>query len=213
MRPLITIMIMLAATALVGIEANAAPVEADAALNVAQGFMATQSGGRLMANGSTLRLAHAEPSSQNAGEVDYYVFNTSDDGAYVIVAGEDRVKPILGYGNGSLDVEHLPCNLRWWLDGYKRQIEWLREHPELQAVDGPRRSPAEGQTIEPMVTCHWSQEEPYDWECAVYGGEYCLTGCVATALAQVMYYWKFPDVLPELPGYTSETLQIECGLG
>ena len=208
MRPLITIMIMLAATALVGIEANAAPVEADAALNLAQGFMATQSGGRLMANGSTLRLAHAEPSSQNAGEVDYYVFNTSDDGAYVIVAGEDRVKPILGYGNGSLDVEHLPCNLRWWLDGYKRQIEWLREHPELQAVDGPRRSPAEGQTIEPMVTCHWSQEEPYDWECAVYGGEYCLTGCVATALAQVMYYWKFPDVLPELPGYTSETLQI-----
>ena len=211
MRPLITtiIIIVLAATALVGIEANATPVEADEALNRAQSFMAALSGAKqLMANGSSLRLAHAEPSSQDAGEVDYYVFNTSDGGAYVIVSGEDRVAPILGYGNGSLDVEHLPCNVRWWLDSYKRQIEWLREHPELQAAGGPRRSLADEQTIEPMVTCHWYQGEPYNWECAVYEGELCLTGCVATALAQVMYYWKYPSVLPELPGYTSSSLQI-----
>ena len=201
------IVVMMAAIALPGNEIRAAEVDADAAMSRAQKFMSSQRAGKLMSPGVTLRLDHVERMADD-GQADFYVFNTSDDGAYVIVSGEDRVKPILGYGNGSLDVEHLPCNLRWWLDGYKRQIEWLREHPELQAVDGPRRSPAEGQTIEPMVTCHWSQEEPYDWECAVYEGEYCLTGCVATALAQVMYYWKFPDVLPELPGYTSETLEI-----
>ena len=208
MKPQITIVMMLAAAVMLGTQVNAASVDADAALNHAQSFMASRSGGKLMAPGATLRLAHTEVSSRETGEVDYYVFSTSDDGAFVIVAGEDRVRPILGCANGKFDAEQLPCNVRWWLDGYKRQIEWLRGHPQQQAVEGSRRSPAEGQTIEPMVTCHWNQGEPYDWECAVYEGEYCLTGCVATAMAQVMNYWKFPDVLPEVPGYTSETFEI-----
>ena len=201
------ILVMMAAMTLLGKKMSAAEVGADVALSLAQQFVTNGRAGKLMPPEGTLRLAHVERPAAGA-PADFYVFNTSDDGAFVIISGEDRVKPILGYGSGSFDVERVPCNVRWWLDGYKRQIEWLREHPQEKAVDAPRRSPAEGQTIEPMVTCHWSQDEPYDWECAMYEGELCLTGCVATALAQVMYYWKLPDVLPELPGYTSSTLRI-----
>ena len=209
MKRLITIMFMLAATALLGTQMHAAQVDADAALNCARSFMATQTSGRLMSAGATMRLAHAEPSSQEDGQVDYYVFNTSDDAAFVIVAGDDRVKPILGYGNGALDVEQLPCNVRWWLDGYKRQIEWVRDQSESPSAESIKRAAAdEDFTVEPMLTCQWSQGEPYDWQCAVYEGQYCLTGCVATAMAQVMHYWKYPDELPELPAYTSEGLLI-----
>ena len=199
---------LLAALALMAMRLDAASVDADAARSRASSFLQSQHQGRLSAPNVVLRLAHAEPSTVSAAQTAYYVFNSEGGDAFVIVAGDDRVKPILGYGNGSLDVERLPCNVRWWLDNYKRQIEWLCEHPELQAAGGPQHSPAEGQTIEPMVTCQWSQGEPYDWECAVFEGELCLTGCVATALAQVMYYWRYPDILPELPGYTSSTLQI-----
>ena len=200
--------IVLAALALLAMNVSAADVDADAALARATDFFSAKKQGKLLSTGVNLTLAHVEHSTKNPVQADFYVFNAEGDGGYVIVAGDDRVEAILACGNGSLEMDKIPSNMRWWLDGYKRQIEWLREHPGLQAVDKPRHSPAEGQTIEPMVTCHWSQEEPYDWECAVYEGEYCLTGCVATALAQVMYYWRYPDVLPELPGYTSETLQI-----
>lgn len=202
------ILVMMAALTLPGIETRAAEVDADAALSRAQEFLSSKRAGKMMPREGNLSLAHVERSA-DSGEACYYVFNSDGgDTGYVLVAGEDRVEPILGYGHGSVDMSQIPCNMRWLLDEYKRQIEWLRAHPELQAIDRPRRSPAEGQTIEPMVTCHWNQGEPYDWECAVYDGEYCLTGCSATAMAQVMYYWKFPDVLPEVPGYTSSGLQI-----
>ena len=203
------ILVMMAAMVLQCNKMSAAEVDADAALSLAQAFLSSQRAGKQMPAGGTLSLTHVERSAQGrGGQACYYVFNGEGDAGYVLVAGDDRVEPILGYGPGNVDMSQIPCNMQWWLDGYKRQIEWLREHPELQAVDAPRRSPVEGQTIEPMVTCQWNQDEPYDWECAVYEGELCLTGCVATALAQVMYYWKFPDVLPELPEYTSYSLQI-----
>ena len=71
MKPQITIVMMLAAAVILGTQVNAAPVDADAALNHAQSFMASRSGGKLMAPGATLRLAHTEVSSRETGEVDY----------------------------------------------------------------------------------------------------------------------------------------------
>ncbi len=53
----------------------------------------------------------------------------------------------------------------------------------------------------PLITSTWGQEEPYDWQCPVQNGEYCVVGCVATAMAQVMNYWKYPESCDAVPSY------------
>ena len=200
---------LMAALALLALDVSAADVDADAARRLASRFLNSQSSGKLRSSNAELRLAHVEPCATDASLADFYVFNTSDDGAFVIVAGEDCAQSVLGYGNGAFDMENVPVNVRWWLDGYKKQIEFMRAHAD-EAVAGPRpsRVPIQGGNVEPLLTCQWSQSEPYYNQCPVYEGRLCVTGCVATALAQVVYYWKYPAELPSLPAYATNTYGI-----
>ena len=195
-------LMMAVALAIIAMQVNAAPVDADAAQSLASQCLQSKAHGMMMSPQATLQLVHAEKSSCNASRVDYYVFN-SDEDAYVIVSGDDRTAGILGYGQGCLDMVHLPCNMQWWLDQYKKQMDWLIAHPQAKVGNVSHRSPADGLTIEPLLTCKWSQLEPYYNQCPEYPDEgRCVTGCVATAMAQVMYYWKYPEALPAVPGYT-----------
>ena len=57
----------------------------------------------------------------------YYVFDTDDNQGFVIVSGDDRTEPILGYStNGAFDEDNMPDNLKAWLQGYADQIELIR---------------------------------------------------------------------------------------
>ena len=196
---------IMSAFALFAIQANAADVDAATAQSLASKFVKSNVRGRLMSPQATLQLAHVEKSLNDASIADFYVFNTSDGGAFVIVSGDDRAEQILGYGNGSLDVATLPPNVKWWLDGYKQQIEWLRT-TETAAGPRPVRAPSRTAPVEPMLTSSWSQGKPYNDMCPEYQGELCITGCIATALAQVMYYWKYPAELPPLPSFVTNSL-------
>ena len=66
----------------------------------------------------------------NAEEIVYfYIFATENNDGFVIIAGDDRVVPILGYSNtNGFSVDSMPENLKWWLDGYVRQIEYAIEN-------------------------------------------------------------------------------------
>lgn len=187
---------------------TAANVDADAAQAKAIQFMNSQPNVRFMASPSTVTLTYAEPSSVDVRTNAFYVFNY-DGGGFVIVAGEDRAEEILGYGDYTLDMNVIPDNMRWWLNQYKRQIEWLQEHPDVE-VTTPSQLNAGGMrlTVSPLLTCKWDQESPYWNQCPSYGGSTCLTGCVATAMAQVMYYWKYPAQLPAIAAYTTTTEHI-----
>lgn len=151
--------------------------------------------------------SHVEWSQVNPACVDYYVLNASNGSAWVIVAGDDRAEEILAYGEGYIDMTDLPCNMRAWLDMYREEMEYLHAHPEIIATR--RAQPASPTTVPPLLTCQWNQTRPYNLQCPLVNGTYCVTGCVATAMAQVMYYWKFPDQVPALPSYTTSTLKIE----
>ena len=199
--------------ALSSFDASAAHVDAAAARVTARSFVQQQaSTGRSFKSqaSSGLRLAHAEASTVVNGANDYYAFNI-DGGGWVIIAGEDRATQVLGYSNsGMLDFDNLPYNVKGLLDGYKREIEFLHTykgndlvpiHTTLTATAG----------VDPLIPTNWGQEDPYDWQCPLLNGEYCVVGCVATAMAQVMYYWKFPEGSNALPrfysmgyGYVSE---------
>lgn len=191
--------LLLAILAVLCLNVSAADIDAAAARAVAGGFLQSAASGKLMSSPAPLRLAYVKHSAQFADKADYYVFNASDGDAFVIVSGDDRAIEVLGYGKGNLDMDNIPCNMQWMLDHYSKQMDWLRTHPDAELK--PRSASMPTGIVRPLLPSTWSQSEPYWNKCPVYKGHHCVTGCIATSMAQVMYYWKYPDELPDLEGY------------
>ncbi len=123
-----------------------------------------------------------------------YVFNVGEDEGFVVVSGDSRTRSILGYGMGQgFDLERVPDNMKAWLKGYEQAIAALdsQDIPEQMAAE-PDEDPY-GKPIDPLLRSRWDQSKPYNDSCPEAAGLRCLTGCVATALAQVLYYWKAPQ--------------------
>ena len=85
---------LMAALALLALDVSAADVDADAARRLASRFLNSQSSGKLRSSNAELRLAHVEPCATDASLADFYVFNTNDDGAFVIVASEVNIADV-----------------------------------------------------------------------------------------------------------------------
>lgn len=152
-----------------------------------------------------LVLAHAEPSTKVKGANDYYAFNING-GGFVIIAGEDRAAQVLGYSDqGYIDFNKLPAPLQELLDGYKKEIEFLQTYKGDDLVPATASFKASG-TVGPLIKSTWGQEYPYDMQCPVYQGEYCVVGCIATAMAQVMNYWQYPTSLSSINSYYCRTI-------
>lgn len=162
----------------------------------------------LPANG--VKLLHIESNSTRAAQAVYYIFNS--DRGFVIVSGDDRAQTILAHGDRPLDLKRMPDNMKFWLGTYKKQLEYLQAHPGL-AVDQPKLSRnLNAGKVEPLLTAEWDQSAPYYNHCPTYNGSLCLTGCPATSLSMVFYYWKYPtDPTPEVEGYTNNSygFQVE----
>lgn len=161
----------------------------------------------LSQRGTTLSVkpAMARSASGQNGDTQesIYFFDVENNGGYVIVSGSDCSPSILGYtDNGSFDEQNIPENMKLWLDDYKRQIEYIEKLGTVAATSATSTShPA----IPTMLTTTWNQRYPYYLKCPTYNGTNCVTGCVATAIAQIMYYHRNKSVnqtTKEIPGYT-----------
>lgn len=124
-----------------------------------------------------------------------YVFNNPDGNGWVIVAGEDRArKTILAYSHtGSFDYETAPDGAKMLLEQYADGISKLRKNG-LPEVKQSRRAP-QGEIkpyVEPLIKTSWYQIAPYNNLTPLDDGVPSLTGCVATAMAQIMNYWQWP---------------------
>ena len=146
------------------------------------------------AQGSRMRLAH-KANMPNSSEPALYIFNSSDNGGFVLVSAEDNALTILGYSDrGSFDAEHIPSNVQYMLDYYAESIAMSRTLSSPRASIAPQGTPST--PISPMLEAEgikWDQREPYNNLCPSDGGGRCATGCVATAGAQLMRYWKWPE--------------------
>ena len=198
------------------LQVNAGNISATTARTAANNYLkqlALTSPGKFKASAlADLTLTHVEPSASMKGANDYYAFNIKG-GGFVIVAGEDRATPVLGYSDrGCLDFAHLPAPLQDLLNDYKREIEFLQtyEGNDLIHVDATSFNATSG--VEPLITTTWGQEMPYYLQCPTYRGEYCVVGCIATAMAQVMNYWQYPTSSPSLSGFYSYTIGQVGGL-
>ena len=132
-----------------------------------------------------------------------YLFNGEE--GFLILSADDSAIPVLGYGHRKVDANNLPQNLLSWLDGYAREIEYLRERGiNVESVE--TRAPENMAPISPLLTTYWDQDYPYNAQCPQVNGTYTFTGCVATAMAQAMNYFKYPDVGEGSLQYTSQSI-------
>ena len=185
----------------VGIAAQAKKVTEQEAFQKAHQFMEG-----MQIKHSNMRRAPQKDSANAA----YYVFNVEDNSGFVIVSGDDRVPDILGYSDhGNLDIETAPCNLKWWLSYYCHVINSLDEKAAAQTRN-IRRTPSDPKAeIAPMLTTTWGQNWPYYNQCPSLEGQQCVTGCVATAMAQVINYHRWPEEQTgEIVSYTTTTNNI-----
>lgn len=122
---------------------------------------------------------------------DYYIFNDEQNGGYVIIGGDERQQDVLGYSpDGHFDAAAIPCNFQSLLDGYASQAAYLRAHPNYTPKAQKR---VKGVVIAPLLDSSWGQGAPYYNMCPMKFGDRCITGCVPTAISQIMYYHKWPE--------------------
>lgn len=151
--------------------------------------------------------------AQQGAETYYYVFNNGSDGkgGFVIIGGDETARTILGYSdNGAFDPNNMPENLKWWLSQYEQQISAAIKNGGTTAAAkggmGGVKSIARA-NITPLCATTWDQGKPYN--AAITGNtEYTLvTGCVATAMAQIMKKHNYPAQGIGSKTYQSGTLK------
>lgn len=154
------------------------------------------------------------PVGSTSVEAYYYVFNNNGDNGFTIVSGDDLMPEIVGYSDkGTFSEENMPDNLKAFLKAYCATLEKVVAGNKT-ATDNVKELAVRraGETeatviVEPLLQAiTWNQGEPYNNECPLYDGKNrAVTGCVATAMAQIMAYHKYPDALQkDIPTYISQ---------
>ena len=174
----------------------AGPVDAQRAQQLGQRFLNAQ-----------LNLVHTS-ATRNA--VDYYAFNANGNNGFVIVAGDDRVKPILAYSTtGSFDPNNVSDGFEFTLNTFCREIQYIRDN-NLEATDDItaewesvaatgfiKQGRSNRAVVGPICETIWNQNWPYNSQCPEDeegSGGRVYAGCVATAMGQVMKFYNWPPV-------------------
>jgi len=147
-----------------------------------------------------------------------YVFNING-GGYVIASGDERAVPVLGYSTtGTLDWQHMPENKRGWLQSYNEAIRRLPSSAVNASAQSQKH--AARAVIRPLLTTQWNQSPVYNDLCPVYKGQVAKyygqlgqTGCTATAMAQIINYYKWPQApISAIPAYDYITVNLKKDL-
>ena len=127
----------------------------------------------------------------------YYVF--SDELHSYLLGADSRVAPLLAVFDKTVDFQSLAPHVEWFLQSYRKEISMTICNNDFEGEDSDfeerviydeidsHRSP-----VTPLLSTTWNQDYPYNMLCPVSGGINCVTGCVATAMAQVLAYYQWP---------------------
>jgi len=202
-----------------GLSTFAKQVDENTAKQVGQNFLLTRINSHTFKNASDFELVYKSNSkiSDSLSSVQpntfFYVFNAINSG-FVIVAGDDNVTPILGYSDKVVfDPNNIPQNVAKWLEGYKIEIrniiqqniqpsdEIKDEWQSLKNGNTNNSSARAMASVNPLMQTQWNQSPYYNSLCP--GGS--VTGCVATAMAQIMKYWNYPASGSGFHSYNHQT--------
>ena len=179
----------------------AEPVSKEQALQQAQQFLLQKGKYQVLKQAET-QMSKARARGKQVPDY-YYVFNAGQNQGFVIVSGDDRTPEILGYSeHGSFNLDQIPSNMEEWLQGYAEQIKYVQDH---QIANANRVRVIRRANVTPFLTSHWDQNSPYNDDCGFdlsIGHIAAVTGCVSVAMAQVMYYYKYPaQTVGSIPSY------------
>lgn len=146
-----------------------------------------------------------------AKNTSFYVVNDEANNRFVIVSADERLNTILGYSdNSSFDSSSMPDALLEIIDGYNRQYDFLLANESSIRQKTPAKSASKA--IEPIVKSQWGQSSPFNDQCpenlGLGDGSLCASGCVATAMAQIMSHYKYPSNGKGFYSYYTESQHI-----
>lgn len=201
------------------LSAVAGPVDSTTAKNLAREFWQMEFG----TPRAGLEFHNLSP---QLGLNQLYVLQNAGGEGFVILSSDDRALPVLGYSDqGTINVADMPDNFRMWLQIYEEEIAAAVSHqlPQSEAVAaewaalaaGERTTPRAVTAVSPLLSTTWDQGSPYNSMCPGSGWSRCPTGCVATAMAQVMKYWSYPSKgcgsHSYVCSYNNQTLSADFG--
>ena len=172
------------------------------AISLAKSFLQS----KLNQTGNTRTLAGiAQCDLKSSGEKNLYYIINFEAGGFVILSSDKRFYPILAYAfEGNFEMDNVPENCNTWLEAWESQISFALENENILLKDQSKaweNLTTEGQAVKgakgvaPLTTCRWSQTEPHNQMCPAdpdgYDG-HTPVGCVALAMSQLMYYYRFP---------------------
>lgn len=143
-----------------------------------------------------------------------YAVQAAEQGGFVLVSGDDRFAEVLGYSDSRLFDEHdMPDNMRAWLQGYIDEMRYLDSVGYQSSVVSDQSLAVSDQKepIAPLIATTWNQDAPFNELCPLdNNNKRSVTGCVATAMAQVVNYhmqhYNAPTtVIADIPAYTTKS--------
>ena len=164
--------------------ANADPITKAQALSIATKYI------------NNPKLSNDTPktrSSQANEQPAYYIFTNPNDKKFVIISGESKLNELVGYGDKMTENPNdQPPYFKLFLKEYERVVKEVRSKAAATTPQRPIK-----RKVEPLLTCKWSQYDPFNKYTPLSNGQHTPTGCVATATAQVMFYNKWPKNRPQ----------------
>ena len=168
------------------------------------------------------KKAAAKAPSMNGGTTTavspYYVFPFGENKGFAIVSGDDDMPEIVGYADhGTYDANNMPAAMAAFLNNYRATIEAMKQGnasaiKNIAEAKALRANNTRATTaVSPLLgDIKWNQSTPYNNMCPKYDDtNLSATGCVATAMAQVMMYWKYPNELKaDIQGYKTSTHEL-----
>lgn len=168
------------------------------------------------------KKAAAKAPSMNGGITTaaspYYVFPFGENKGFAIVSGDDDMPEIVGYADhGTYDANNMPAAMAAFLNNYRATIEAVKQGnasaiKNIAEAKALRANNTRATTaVSPLLgDIKWNQSTPYNNMCPKYDDtNLSATGCVATAMAQVMMYWKYPNELKaDIQGYKTSTHEL-----
>ncbi len=214
------LLVSLVALALTGIQAG--PVDQQKAQQLGTLFMSNT---ELAQRDAAIQLQLVSTAATR-GATDYYVFNVTGGEGFVIIAGDDRVKPVLAYSTtGRFNPQDVSEGFAYTLRVFQQEIQNVRDYnlvatpdivaewQSLKTTGNIRKGRAARSVVGPLCQTIWNQNFPWNSQCpddTTGSGGHVYAGCVATAMGQVMKYWNYPErgtgshtYTPE--GYPSQT--------
>lgn len=205
MKRIITILMLV----VFGLSLYAAPVSQETALNVAVSYYK-----HVAAKTTDYSISDVYVNQYN-GLATFYVFSFTS-GGYVMVSADDAVIPVLAYSDSEpFNKDYIPQNAQSWFENYSKEIEYivsnnvdntqtLKQWKDIE--NGKFDNNTAKFDVPPICTTVWDQSSPFNQLCPSSS----YTGCVATAMAQIMKKWDYPTTGNGSHSYTSTTNGYSC---